>query len=126
MPNLDTTSTSRRMCSLDCGPLGVDETVYRDNRFGLPNTIRIGWCATCGMGVTLDPPTQQELSRLYRETYASEALAGQVPRTSRVGHACTRTPSSPDVRTRKPLEPEESRSSPLASRFSSSACSCPR
>jgi len=68
---------------MGCGP-----STCRRSGSTIPTfRIRIGWCATCGMGVTLDPPTQQELSRLYRETYASEALAGQVPRTSRVGHA---------------------------------------
>ena len=87
MRGRDETPSLHRTCPLGCGPLEVDATILRDNRFGLPNTVQIGWCGTCGMGVTLDPPTQEELSHLYRETYASEATAGRVPRTGRLGRA---------------------------------------
>jgi SAM-dependent methyltransferase len=70
-----------RLCPLGCGPLFLDGTILRDNRFGLPHTVRIGWCRSCGLGVTVDPPTRDELSRLYEETYADAQTAGQVPRT---------------------------------------------
>jgi SAM-dependent methyltransferase len=70
-----------RSCPLGCGPLFSDGAILRDNRFGLGHTIRIGWCRSCGLGVTLDPPTRDELSRLYEETYAEAGTIGQVPRT---------------------------------------------
>ena len=69
-----------RLCPLGCGPLTPDDVIYRDNRFNLPHTIRIGWCIPCGLGVTLDPPPREELSRLYAETYASDGKTGRVPR----------------------------------------------
>ena len=71
-------------CPLGCGPLFSDRTILRDNRFGLPHTVRVGWCRSCGLGVTLDPPTRDELSELYRDSYADEGTAGQVPRTGAV------------------------------------------
>lgn len=71
----------QRSCPLGCGPLFSDGAILRDNRFGLPNTIRIGWCRWCGLGVTLDPPARNELSALYEQTYADAETAGQVPRT---------------------------------------------
>ena len=78
-------------CPLGCGPLTVDPTPLRDNRFGLPHEIRIGWCRGCGLGVTLDPPSQEELDALYEQTYVGEDGAQQrVPRTgalARVWHA---------------------------------------
>ena len=70
-------------CPLDCGPLVPDETAYRDNRMGLPNTVRIGWCPVCGLGVTLDPP--DDLASLYRSHYLGEE--GRVPGTGRLAHA---------------------------------------
>lgn len=66
----------------------------RDNRFGLPHTIRIGWCPRCGLGVTLDPPSREELERLYAETYADEETAGRVPRSGRLAQAWHRVNGS--------------------------------
>lgn len=83
-----------RGCPLGCGPLVPRGPALRDNRFGLPHTIRIGWCGTCGLGVTLDPPTRDELSRLYEETYASEETAGRVPRTGLAARAWHRVNGS--------------------------------
>jgi SAM-dependent methyltransferase len=70
-----------RLCPLGCGPLFSDGTILRDNRFGLPHRVTIGWCRSCGLGVTLDPPTRDELSELYERTYAGAETAGRVPRT---------------------------------------------
>lgn len=67
-------------CPLGCGPLASDGSILRDNRFGLRHTIRIGWCRSCGLGVTLDPPSRDELAALYERTYASSDTAGRVPR----------------------------------------------
>jgi SAM-dependent methyltransferase len=78
-----------RTCPLGCGRLSGDGAILRDNRFGLPHTITIGWCGRCGLGVTLDPPSRDELNRLYAETYADAEHAGRVPRTglaARVWH----------------------------------------
>lgn len=72
-----------RTCPLGCGPLAGEGAILRDNRFGLPHTITIGWCGRCGLGVTLNSPSREELNRLYAETYADEEHAGRVPRTGR-------------------------------------------
>jgi SAM-dependent methyltransferase len=64
-------------CPLGCGPLVRDDTAYCDNRMGLPNTVHIGWCPVCGLGVTLDPP--DDLASLYENHYRGEE--GRVPRT---------------------------------------------
>jgi SAM-dependent methyltransferase len=56
--------------------------VLRDNRFGLPHTVRIGWCDVCGLGVTQEPPSSAELAELYASTYADESTSGRIPRTS--------------------------------------------
>ena len=72
-------------CPLDCGPLAVDPTPIRDNRFALSHQIRIGWCGVCGLGVTLDPPSQDELDRLYEDTYVdANGAAQRVPSTGRL------------------------------------------
>jgi SAM-dependent methyltransferase len=70
-------------CPLGCGPLIRDETELRDNRMGLPHTVHIGWCAVCGLGVTLDAP--DDLEALYAGHYLGEE--GRVPRTSRLARA---------------------------------------
>jgi SAM-dependent methyltransferase len=68
-------------CLLDGSPLRVEPAWLRDNRFGLPHTIQIGWCDSCGLGVTLDPPSQDELDRLYATWYGDDGPP-QLPRTS--------------------------------------------
>jgi len=70
-------------CPLGCGPLVPDGQNYRDNRTELAQTIHIGWCRICGLGVTLDPP--DDLESLYRSHYRAEE--GRVPSTSRLGGA---------------------------------------
>ena len=67
-------------CPLGCGPLQPDEETLRDNRFGLPYEARLAWCPTCGLGVTLDPPSADELAELYEREYPER---GRVPATSR-------------------------------------------
>ena len=83
-------TSDRSACPVDGAPLTVDPTPIRDNRFGLPHEIHVGWCGACGLGVTLDPPSQDELDRLYEETYVAEdGLPQRVPRTgplARVWH----------------------------------------
>ena len=64
-------------CPLDGAALVPDGHTYRDNRMGLPHTVHIGWCPSCGLGVTLDPPA--DLARLYQDHYA--AGEGRVPGT---------------------------------------------
>ena len=54
-------------CPLGCAALARDETPLRDNRMGLPHVVHIGWCPSCGLGVTLDPPPPEELARLYEQ-----------------------------------------------------------
>jgi SAM-dependent methyltransferase len=71
------------ICPLGCGPLVRDKTELRDNRMGLPHTVHIGWCAVCGLGVTLDAP--DDLEALYAGHYLGEE--GRVPRTSRLARA---------------------------------------
>ena len=93
-----------RICPLGCGPLIGDGAILRDNRFGLSNTITIGWCGSCGLGVTLDPPSRDELNRLYAETYADEEHAGRVPRTGFVARVWHRINGSLPL-TDRPLEP---------------------
>jgi SAM-dependent methyltransferase len=92
------------LCPLDCGPLTSDGTILRDNRFGLPHTIRIGWCRLCGLGVTLDPPSRAELSRLYEQTYAASETSGRVPRTGGLATAWHRLNGSLPL-TDRPLAP---------------------
>jgi SAM-dependent methyltransferase len=67
-------------CPLGCGPLAPDETPLRDNRIGLPHVVHVGWCTQCGLGVTLDPPSQPELDELYRRCYVGDGER-RVPRT---------------------------------------------
>jgi SAM-dependent methyltransferase len=43
--------------------------------------VRVAWCPVCGLGVTLDAPSAEELAGLYEHDYPEE---GRVPRTSRV------------------------------------------
>src|SRR5919201_47213 len=64
-----------RSCPLGCGALRQGDEELRDNRFGLPHTVHIGWCPSCGLGVTLDPPAAEELARLYEDTYAGPERA---------------------------------------------------
>ncbi|MHB8468470.1 MAG: class I SAM-dependent methyltransferase [Gaiellaceae bacterium] len=59
-------------CPLDGSSLRLGDDVLRDNRFGLPRRIRVGWCPSCGLGVTLDPPDKEELDRLYAACYAAD------------------------------------------------------
>lgn len=59
-------------CPLDGIPLVPGAEALRDNRFGLPHTIRIGWCPSCGLGVTLNPPSQDELDGLYATCYGDD------------------------------------------------------
>ena len=78
------------LCPLGCAPLEWDGQILRDNRLGLPHTIRIAWCRECGLGITMDPPDDAELERLYRERYTGNGTAeaidvrGRAPRTSRL------------------------------------------
>lgn len=78
------------LCPLGCAPVEWDGQILRDYRLGLPHTIRIAWCSECGLGVTMDPPDDAELERLYRERYlgngAPEAIDLRVraPRTTRL------------------------------------------
>lgn len=78
--------------------------MLRDNRFGLPHTIQIGWCDRCGLGVTLNPPSRDELNRLYATTYADEATVGRVPRTGFAARAWHRVNGSLPL-TDRPLAP---------------------
>jgi SAM-dependent methyltransferase len=67
----------------------------RDNRFGLPHSIRIGWCPACGLGVTLEPPSQAELDSLYASEYAApDESPPQVPGTSLTARAWHRVNGS--------------------------------
>jgi SAM-dependent methyltransferase len=74
-------------CPLGCGPLVPDTKRLRDNRFGLDREISIAWCPACGLGVTLDPPDQDDLDALYASCYGEgdEATGDepQVPGSSR-------------------------------------------
>ncbi len=74
-------------CPLGCGPLST-AGILRDNRFALPHRVSIGWCETCGLGVTLGAPGDDELGSLYEMTYTPESATGsggeprrRVPRT---------------------------------------------
>jgi SAM-dependent methyltransferase len=71
-------------CPLGCGPLRADPTELRDNRYGLPYTVHVGWCPVCGLGVTLDPPTGDELEALYAARYVEEDADRRTPRTDRL------------------------------------------
>src|SRR5664279_5923786 len=79
------------MCPLGCGPLEPDTKRLRDNRFGLDREISIGWCPSCGLGVTLDPPSRDDLETLYATCYGDGEDAAedrpQVPGTSRAARA---------------------------------------
>jgi SAM-dependent methyltransferase len=74
-------------CPLGCAPLRPDECELRDNRFGLPHRVRIAWCPVCGLGVTVDPPSAQELADLYEHEYPSEGRVPRTDRTARIWHA---------------------------------------
>lgn len=74
-------------CPLDATRLSVDDTPLRDNRFGLDRSIRIGWCPSCGLGVTIDPPSQAELDHLYSTCYAADGGPAQRPGSSRAARA---------------------------------------
>ena len=69
-------------CPLDGAELRTGNETLRDNRFGLAHRIRIGWCPSCGLGVTLDPPSQEELDHLYADCYGDDGPP-QLPRSSR-------------------------------------------
>jgi SAM-dependent methyltransferase len=58
-------------CPLGCGPLRT-AGILRDNRFGLPHRVSLGWCDRCGLGVTIGAPGGDELGELYETTYTSE------------------------------------------------------
>src|SRR5262249_34670447 len=75
---------SMSVCPLDGSPLRSDGTSVRDNRFGIERTVEIAWCPQCGLGVTLDPPSQAELAQLY-ETWYESGEAPQGPRPGSVG-----------------------------------------
>jgi SAM-dependent methyltransferase len=80
---LPTALSGDLVCPLGCGPLMMAGTL-RDNRFGLPHRVRIGWCATCGLGVTVGAPDDRELGDLYETTYTAEPeLQRRIPRTGR-------------------------------------------
>ncbi len=68
-------------CPLDGTELERGDTALRDNRFGLDWRIHIGWCRSCGLGVTLDPPSPDELDELYSSCYADDGPP-QVPGSS--------------------------------------------
>jgi SAM-dependent methyltransferase len=78
------------VCPLGCASLEWDGQILRDNRLGLPHTIRIAWCSTCGLGVTTDPPDDAELERLYLERYTGNGtqdaidVRARAPRASRL------------------------------------------
>lgn len=74
-------------CDLCASRIEASSVEYRDNRFGLHGTFRIGWCRGCGLGVTLDPPTADELAALYAATYVDEEVERQVPRAGAVARA---------------------------------------
>jgi SAM-dependent methyltransferase len=73
-------------CPLDGRPLRVAPEELRDNRFGLSHRIRIAWCDGCGLGVTVDPPTQAELDRLYATCYGDDGPP-QLPGTTLAARA---------------------------------------
>ena len=77
-------------CPLGCGPLIRDDQELRDNRLGLPHTVHVGWCAVCGLGVTLDAPS--DLAELYESHYLGEE--GRVPRTGALAQAWHRVNGS--------------------------------
>jgi len=72
-------------CLLGCGPLVPGKERLRDNRFGLEGEVRIAWCPVCGLGRTIDPPSQAELDALYEECYGVGAGEPQVPSATRAG-----------------------------------------
>jgi SAM-dependent methyltransferase len=69
-------------CPLGCGPLRT-AGILRDNRFGLPHRVLLGWCETCGLGVTFGAPADDELDQLYETTYTSDLEAGAPPESHR-------------------------------------------
>jgi SAM-dependent methyltransferase len=90
-------------CPLDGATLIPGAELFRDNRFGLPHTVRIAWCPSCGLGVTLDPPSQRELDTLYTECYTDDGPP-QLPGTSRAARIWHRLNGSVPVADRQ-LEP---------------------
>jgi SAM-dependent methyltransferase len=74
------------MCPLGCAPLRPDALALRDNRFGLPHRVRIAWCPECGLGVTLDPLTPEELAPLYEREYPSDGRVSRTDRAARWWH----------------------------------------
>lgn len=72
-------------CPLDGAALRGDPRRLRDNRFGLSSTIEVAWCPSCGLGMTLDPPSPQALDALYANFYDAGDDA-QTPGTSRAAH----------------------------------------
>lgn len=69
---------SAALCPLGCAPLYWDGQILRDNRLGLPHTVRIAWCSQCGLGVTTNPPDDDELERLYSERYTGDAATQEI------------------------------------------------
>ena len=66
-------------CPLGCGPLSTSG-IFRDNRFALPHRVSIAWCETCGLGVTLGAPDDDELGSLYETSYTPDLSTGAMPR----------------------------------------------
>src|SRR5919201_917053 len=85
-----------RSCPLGCGALRQGDEELRDNRFGLPHAVHIGWCPSCGLGVTLDPPPPGELARLYEQTYAGPDRA-PAPRSGTLPRLWHRVNGSPTL-----------------------------
>lgn len=73
-------------CPLGCGLLEPDETPLRDNRMGLPNVVHVAWCPVCGLGVTVDAPSRDELAALYEQRYVGEEER-RIPRTGALPRA---------------------------------------
>jgi SAM-dependent methyltransferase len=70
----------RRTCPLDATELVLEERLIPDHRYGLAYYGRFGWCRTCGLGVLVNPPTQDELRAIYEYVYtASRSATGGDP-----------------------------------------------
>jgi SAM-dependent methyltransferase len=67
-------------CPLDGATLQRDGMRLRDNRYALDRAVEIAWCPSCGLGVTIDPPSADELAELYAACYVDETAPPQVPR----------------------------------------------
>ncbi|HWX09900.1 MAG TPA: class I SAM-dependent methyltransferase [Gaiellaceae bacterium] len=93
-----------RRCPLDGATLREGPERLRDNRFGLEHLIRVAWCPSCGLGVTLDPPSQDELDRLYATCYEQGAEAPQLPGTSLAARVWHRVNGSLPVSDERRLE----------------------